>query len=476
MKTSVDKLTPTHVKLTLNVAPEDLKPYVEGAYRSIAGQVQVPGFRKGKVPNAIIDQRVGREVVLDQAISDGLDTFYQRALAETELLPLGRPSADVTETPNIADFSGDLVVEIEVDVRPEVELKDWKGLKLEVEPAEVTDEDIDAEVDELRARFGTLKTVDRPIENGDFAVIDLVAKIDGEVIDEATGLSHEVGSGELLEGTDDALLTLTAGEETTFTSTLLGGEQAGQDAEITVTVQSVKERELPEVDDEFAQLASEFDTVDEMKADLREQAAKKKTFEQVDQARQQAIAQLIEANEIPVPQQLIDDEVARHLENEGKAADDEHGTEVRAEAEKSFQQQVILDEIIKAEGVEVEQNEFTEFLVQQSMQYGMAPQQFVEVMQQNNQMPQLIGEVARSKAILYVLEAAEVVDTDGNAVDISEFTAPVRDARAKKAAAEADDASADAEAPAEDETPAEQKPAEKKQAEKKADADEAAAE
>lgn len=440
MKTSVDQITPTHVKLTINVTPEELKPYLDGAYRTIAGQVQVPGFRKGKVPNALIDQRVGREVVLDQAINDGLDNFYQQALAETGLLPLGRPSADVTATPEVADFSGDLVVDIEVDVRPEVELAEWKGLELEVAAAEVTDEDVDAEIEELRARFGTLKTVDRPIENGDFATIDLVARIDGETIDEANGLSHEVGSGELLEGTDEALLTLTAGEETTFESTLLGGDHAGKTAEITVTVQSVKERELPEVDDEFAQLASEFDTVDEMRADLREQAAKKKTFDQVDEARGKAIEALLEANEVPVPEQMIEEEVARHLEQEGKDADDPHAAEVREEAQKSFRQQVILDEIIKAEKVEVEQNEFTEFLFQQSMQYGVSPQQFVEIMQQNNQMPQLVGEVARSKAILYVLEAAKIVDTEGNAVDISEFTAPVRDAREKQAAAAAEPA------------------------------------
>lgn len=446
MKTSVDKITPTHVKLTINVAPDELKPYVEGAYRTIASQVQVPGFRKGKVPNAIIDQRVGREVVLDQAINDGLDNFYQQALAEAELLPLGRPEADVTETPNVDDLSGDLVVEIEVDVRPEIELADWKGLEIEVEAAEVSDEDVDAEIESLRERFGTLKTVDRPIENGDFAIIDLVAKIDGAIIDEASGLSHEVGSGDLLEGTDEALLTLTAGEETTFKSTLLGGEEAGSDAEITVKVQSVKERELPEVDDEFAQLASEFDTVDEMKADLREQAAKKKTFAQVDEARGKAVEALIAANEVPVPQQLIDDEVARHLEQEGKPLDDPHGDEVREEAEKSFRQQVILDEIIKAEGVEVEQDEFTEFLFQQSMQYGVSPQQFVEIMQQNNQMPQMVGEVARSKAILYVLEAAKVVDNKGNDVDISEYTVSVRNAREKQAAAESEtETEADAE-------------------------------
>lgn len=446
MKTSVEKTTPTHAKLTLTVTPEDLKPYIDGAYKAIAKQVQVPGFRKGNVPNQLIDARVGRPVVLDQAISDALDRFYQDALAETELLPLGRPEADVKETPEASDFSGDLIVEIDVDIRPEVEIADWKGMKLEVPAAEVTDEDVDAEIDELRARFGTLKTVDRPIENGDFAVIDLVARIDGEVIDEAKGLSHEVGSGELLEGTDEALLTLTAGEETTFNSTLLGGDKAGEEAEITITVESVKERELPELDDDFAQLASEFDTVDEMKADLRDQAAKKKTFGQVDEARKAAIEALIAANEVPVPEQMIEEEVKRHLENEGKDLDDPHAEEVREEAKKSFQQQVILDEIIKAEKVEVEQNEFTEFLFQQASQYGIAPQEFVQIMQQNNQMPQMVGEVARSKAVLYVLEDADIVDTDGNKVDISDFTATVREAREKQAAAdtaeESDDAAA----------------------------------
>ncbi|WP_201517771.1 trigger factor [Gulosibacter hominis] len=443
MKTSVEKITPTHAKLTLSISPEELKPYIDQAYKSIAKQVQVPGFRKGNVPNQLIDARVGRPVVLEQAISDALDRFYQDALAEQELLPLGRPEADVKQTPEVADFSGDLVVEIEVDIRPEIEIADWKGLKLEVDAAEVTDEDVDAEVDELRARFGTLKVVERPIENGDFAVIDLVARIDGEVIDEAKGLSHEVGSGELLDGTDEALLTLTAGEETTFESTLLGGEKAGEKAEITITVESVKERELPELDDEFAQLASEFDTVDEMKADLREQAAKKKAFGQLEQARVAAIDALLEANEVPVPEQLVEDEVKRHLEQEGKSIDDEHGEEVRAEANRSFKQQVLLDEIIKAEQVEVEQEEFTQYLFQQSSQYGIAPQEFVQIMQQNNQIPQLVGEVARSKAVLYVLEDAEIVDSNGNSVDLSEFTAAVRDGRNKRDAAEADGAEAE---------------------------------
>ncbi|KAB1656831.1 trigger factor [Pseudoclavibacter chungangensis] len=436
MKTSVEQINPTHVKLTINVEPAELKPYLDGAYKTIASQIQIPGFRKGKVPAPIIDQRVGRAAVLEQAISDGLDAFYNQAVQENGVQPLGRPQADVTATPDVATLEGDLVIEVEVDVRPEFELPDYAGLTLEVDAAEVTDEDVQAELDELRTRFGTLSTVDRPIEDGDFVTLDLVARVDGEVVDEAQGISYEIGSGQLLDGTDDALLTLTAGEETTFTSTLLGGEHEGEEAEITVTVEAVKERELPEADDDFAQMASEFDTLEELRDDLRTTATSKKTFEQVDQAREQIVPKLLELVEIPLPASIIDDEVSRHLEQEGKQPDDEHGVEVRAEAEKSFRQQVLLDAIIKAENVQVEQDELTQFLIQSAAQYGMPPQEFVNILQENNQFMGMVGEVARSKALLHVLDKAEVVDAEGNPVDVSEFTVAVRRAE-EKAAAEA---------------------------------------
>jgi len=443
VKTSVEQINPTRVKLTINVEPAELKPYIDAAYKTIGSQIQVPGFRKGKIPAAIIDQRVGRGAVIEQAISDGLDRFYNDAVQAEGVSPLGRPTADVVDQPG-ADLAGDLVVTVEVDARPQFELPDYSGLKLEVAAIETSDADVDAELDELRKRFGTLVTVDRPIADGDFVTIDLVAKVDGEKVDEANGISYEIGSGQLLDGTDEALLTLTADEETTFTSTLLGGEHEGKDAEITVKVTAVKERELPEADDDFAQMASEFDTIAELRDDLKTQVERKNAFGQVDEARQQIVDKLLELVEIPVPQQLIDDEVARHLENEGLGADDDHGVEVRAEAEKSFRQQLILDEIIKAEDVQVEQDEFTQFLLQQAQQYNIPPQELVQMLQGNNQLPGMIGEVARSKALLYVLDKAEVVDANGKAVDVSEFTAAVR--RAEEKAAEADEDAEDAEA------------------------------
>lgn len=435
MKTSVEKINPTHVKLTINVEPAELQPYMDGAYKSIANQIQVPGFRRGKVPAAIIDQRVGKEAVIEQAISDGLDTLYNQAVSESGIEPLGRPQADVSETPKPAgrELEGDLVIDVEVDVRPEFDLPDYRGLKLTVDAAEVTDEDVDAEVEELRTRFGTLITVDRPIEDGDFVTLDLVAQIDGTQIDEAKGISYEMGSGQLLEGIDEALLTLTADEETTFTSTLLGGEHEGQDAEITVKVEAVKERELPELDDDFAQMASEFDTVEELRDDLRSSAASKKTFTQVDQARELIVPALLEKVEISVPQQLVDDEVTRHLEAEGKELDDPHGEEVRTEAEKSFRQQVLLDAIIKEENIQVEQDELTQFLIQSASQYGMEPQEFVSVLQENGQFMGMVGEVARSKALLFILDKSEVVDENGAEVDLSEFTVSIRRAEEKAA-------------------------------------------
>jgi trigger factor len=267
--TTVEKLSPTRVKLAISVPPAELRPSIDHAYTHIAQDVAIPGFRKGKVPPPIIDQRVGRVAVLEHAVSEGLDTFFRQAVEENDLRPLGRPEADITAWPDASDFSGDLQVSVEVDVRPEIQVPDLDSLTVAVSPIVVTDEDVDQQLDELRTRFGTLVSVERPATTGDFVQIDLVATIGDEQVDSANAISYELGSGELIEGIDEALESLTAGESTTFKSTLLGGDHEGEEAEIAVTVLAVKERELPDLDDEFAQMASEFDTLDELRADVR---------------------------------------------------------------------------------------------------------------------------------------------------------------------------------------------------------------
>ncbi|WP_426182451.1 trigger factor [Microbacterium sp. TWP3-1-2b2] len=485
---TVEKLTPTRAKLTITVTPDDLKPSVAHAYEHIAQDVQIPGFRKGKVPAPIIDQRIGRGAVIEHAVNEGLDKFFREAANEQKLRVVGRPSADITQWPNEKDFSGDLIVEVEVDVRPEIEVPSFDDITLTVDAVETDEAALDAELDTLRARFGTLIPVDRPAAKGDFVELDLVATIDGAEIDRAEGVSYEVGSGELLEGIDDAIESLTAGEDTTFNSKLVGGDHAGSEAEVSVSVKAVKERELPEADDDFAQIASEFDTIAELRASLAERVSEQAVFGQGSAARDQLIETLLEKIDIPVPPKLIEDEVHNHLESENRLEDDEHRAEVTEASEKQFRTQVLLDTIAEQADVQVSQEELSQYIIQSAAQYGMAPQEFVEALQSSNQLPALAGEVARNKALAVALGKVKVVDSNGKTVDLSGFVAvddedeteavaeekPAKKAPAKKA----DDADA-AEKPAAKKAPAKkaddaEKPAAKKPAAKKAPAKKAA--
>lgn len=465
MKSTIEKLSPTRAKLTITVTADELKPSITHAYGHIAEQMNIPGFRKGKIPPALVDQRVGKMAVLEHAVNEGLDGFYRAAVEENKLRPLGRPSADIVEWPSDKDFSGELLLSIEVDVRPEIELPSYDGLKLTVDAVEVSDDEITEELDKLRSRFGTLVTVDRPATTGDFVQIDLNASINGVEVDTASGISYEVGSGDLIQGIDEALESLTAGETTTFNSDLLGGDHEGETAEITVTVTAVKERELPPLDDDFAQIASEFDTVDELKNSLKTQVERSKVFGQGSQARELLLEQLLEAVEVPIPAAIIEDEVHRHLEGENRLEDAEHRAEVTESSEKTFRQQILLDTIAEAEKVQVSQDELTQYLIQGAAQYGMDPSEFVQALSANGQIPSMVAEVARNKALAIALGKAEVVDSNGDKVDLAEFTAVVaNDEAAAEADAEADDAE---EAPVEAEAAeAEAKPKKKAAAKK----------
>jgi trigger factor len=421
VKTTVERLTPTRVKLNIEVTPEEFKPSLDHAYEHIAESVNIPGFRKGKIPAAILDQRVGRPAILAHAINDGLDSIYRQVIEAEKLRPLGQPAADVKQTPDEKTFAGNLVVEIEVEVRPEIKLPDYKGLKVTVDVITVDDKEVDSEIDRLRSRFGTLITVERPAQKGDFTSIDLVASVDGKQIDQAQNISYEIGSDSLLDGIDDALDTLTAGETTTFKSKLVGGDKAGQEAEITVTLNAVKERELPALDDAWAAMASEFDTVKELRASLEEQIKKSKSYTQGLQARELLTESLIKLVDVPVSEELINADVERHLEGEGRQADDAHRAEVIVDSRKSFQVQMLLDAIAEAEQVKVNENELLQYLMQASQSYGMDPNEFVKTVDEQGQIPSFVAEVARRKALSLVLEHAKVSDSAGKSVDLAEF-------------------------------------------------------
>ncbi|MFD0484105.1 trigger factor [Kineococcus sp. GCM10028916] len=420
MKSDVETLNATRVKFTVEVGYDELKPSLDKAYKTIGGQVQVPGFRKGKVPARVIDQRVGRGVVLEEAVNDALPKFYQQAVEASDFLPLGQPTVDVTQAPDVKD-GGDLKFSVEVDVRPTIELPDLSTITVTVDDLEVPAEEVETRLTSLRERFGTLTGVDRAAADGDFVSIDLHAEIDGEEIETAKGISYRIGQGNMIEGLDEALTGVAAEGTVTFSAPLAGGERKGEDASITVTVQSVKERVLPEADDDFAQLASEFDTLEELNADLLNQVEQAKKFEQGLQARDKVLEKLLETVEVPVPESLVEAEIHAHLERESRLEDAEHRAEIEDSTRQAIRSQLLLDALADAEEIGVDQGELIEYLVGQAQQYGMEPQQFVQMVDGAGQVPAMVSEVRRRKALAVAMEKATVTDASGNAVDLEEL-------------------------------------------------------
>ncbi len=456
MKSAVETLEPTKVKLTVEVTYDELKPSIEHAYQHIAEQVTVPGFRKGKVPPRIIDQRVGRPAVIEHAVNEGLGGFYAEAVRDNKLRPLGQPDVQVTQVPGLSSTApgeeGELHFTAEVEVRPEITVPSLEGVTVAVDDVEVGDDDVQARLDGLRERFGTLVGVDRPAAEGDFVQIDLVATIDDEAVDQVSGVSYQIGSGNMLEGLDDALTDLSAGETTTFESVLVGGEHAGETAQVTVTATTVKERQLPDADDDFAQLASEFDTLDELLVDLREQVGRIKTQNRAVQARDRLLEQLLAELEIPVPSGVVEAEVTRHLESEGRLEDDVHRAEVHEQATTALRNQILLDTLAEDLQVKVSQPELVDYLVNASRQYGMDPNTFIQTIDEQGQIPSMVAEVARSKALAVALRRVTVTDPAGAPVDLSEFIGTDEEESPEGAAPEVADegeaATAEAAAPA----------------------------
>jgi len=437
VKSDVEKLSPTRVKMTVSVSYDELKPSIDAAYKSIGSQVQVPGFRKGKVPARIIDQRFGRGAVLQEAVNEAMPQFFGQAIEENQVRAIGQPSVEISAIP--LEEGEELTFTIETDVRPEVELPDLSDVTLEVADAVADDAAVEERLTDLRERFGSLVGVDRPVEDGDFVSIDLKASIDGEEIDSVTGVSYQVGSGNMLEGMDEALIGLSAGETKEFSAPLAGGDRAGQNADCVVTVQSVKVRELPEADDEFAQLASEFDTIDELKADLAKQAEQAAKYGQGIEARDKLVEHLLEVVDVPIPEGVVEAEVHSHLEGEGRLEDEEHRAEVDESTRRALKLQFILDAVAEKNEVTAEQGDLVEYLIMQAQQYGMDPNQFAQAVDQQGQIPAIVAEVTRRKALASLLENVSVKDASGNAVNLDELTPGAADEELSAESAESAD-------------------------------------
>lgn len=436
MKSTVEQLSPTRVRINVEVPFAELEPDFQRAYKELAKQVRLPGFRPGKAPAKLLEARIGREAMLDQIVNDALPSRYGQAVAESDVQPLGRPNIEVTKK----EYGQDLQFTAEVDIRPKISPPDLSALTVSVDPIEIGEDDVDAELQSLRTRFGTLTAVDRPVAVGDVVSIDLSATVDGEDIPNAAaeGLSHEVGSGRLIAGLDDAVVGLSADESRVFTAKLAAGEHAGQEAQVTVTVRSVKERELPEPDDEFAQLASEFDSIDELRASLSDQVRQAKRAQQAEQIRNATIDALLEQVDVPLPESYVQAQFDSVLDSalSGLNHDEarfnellvEQGSsraafdaEARTASEKDVKRQLLLDALADELQVQVGQDDLTERLVTTSRQYGIEPQQLFGYLQERNQLPTMFADVRRELAIRAAVEAATVTDSDGNTIDTSEF-------------------------------------------------------
>ena len=413
MKSTVETLEPTKVRLTVEVPFEELKSEMDKAYKEIAGQVNIPGFRKGHVPPRIIDQRFGRAAVIEQVVNQVLPGHYSDAVNENDLRPMAQPTVDVTEIPNVTGAQGgQLVFTAEVDVVPAFELPEIdEKLVVEVEPTEVTDEDVEKELEDLRGRFATLKTINRKAKTGDFATIDLVATINGEQVDSASDVSYEIGSGTMLDGQDTALRGTKAGDEVTFTSTLKGGDHEGEEAEVTITVKAMKARELPKADDDFAQMVSEFDTIDELKEDLKKQAGESKESQQALAARDALIDVLLGKVEIVLPESAVEHRV-------GEDAKPKEKKEAREAVEKEIRTELLSEALAKKFDVQVSQQELIDYAIQMSQNFGIDINQLFSSPQQ---MSNVVADLGRSKALIEALKVVTVKDTNGVDVDLSKF-------------------------------------------------------
>jgi trigger factor len=433
VKSTVEQLSPTRVKINVEVPFDELKPNFDRAYKKIAQQVRIPGFRPGKAPARILEQRLGRGVVLDEVVSEAVPAKYAEIVQAGEVRPLGRPDIEVTK---IED--GDhLVFTAEVDVRPDIEMPAFGEFAVSVDDIVVTDAEIDEQVDGLRTRFGTLTGVDRPVEHGDFVMLDLSATVDGEEVEEAatTGLSYEVGSDQLIDGLDEALTGASEGERRTFTTTLMAGEFAGREAQVTASVGAVKFRELPVADDDFAQLASEFDTLEELRDDLRQRLGKVKAMQQGAQARDKLIEELLAATDVPLPESLVEAEVearkydavqvfdhdeerlAQWLEEQGQTPE-QFETDLRSSSRDVVKTRLVLDAIADAEELSVNETELMERIVMQAQRYGISPNEYVQRTEATNEMGNLYAELRRTKALALVMSRATVTDATGNVVDV----------------------------------------------------------
>ena len=433
MQSAVETLSPTRVRLTVTVPFDELKPELDAAYKKVGSQVRIQGFRPGKVPPRVLDQRVGRGVVLDEAVNSAIPRLYGEALQAESLAPVSQPDLEVTE---FAD--GDkLAFTAEVDIRPTFDLPAFDAISVTVDDVVIDEAKVDEQIESLRERFAKLSPVSRAAQDGDYVTLDLAATVEGDEVPGGTaaGLSYQVGSGDLLEGIDEVLRGASEGDATTFQTTLVAGEFEGKLADVAVTVRGVNERELPEANDTWATDSTGFESFEALKADVRTRLERVQRLEQGVAARDKVLEALLAQIDAPLPESVVETEIewrkratedqlsragadlAGYLETEGKTAE-EYDAELQAGAREAVKAQLVLDAIADQEELGVNDAELTDQVVRRAARAGVSPDQYAQSLVSSGQLSGLISEVRRGKALATVMEAATITDTSGSTIDL----------------------------------------------------------
>ena len=427
MQTTLENTDKHTVKLTVEVPPEEFGRDLDRAYRKVAQQVKIPGFRKGKVPRQVIDAQLGREAVLGEFLEDSVPQYYREALREHDLAPITDPDIDLGDV----EEGKPLVFTAVVEVRPRLKLEEkrYKGISVERPAAEVTDADVDRFLDSLRERFAELETVGRPAASGDFVVIDIRATIHGEEIGEGTRQDYlyGVGTGEFGEVLDRELEGKRAGEILKFNDVLGpgAGEQAGREVAFQVLVKEVKGKKLPPADDAFAKIASEFDTLDELKESLRQQLARNRERGIDAEVRDRVLQTLVDSVEVDLPDTLVDEEVQHRVlhaqeraEQAGMALEQLLETQgfdelrfradARDHAIRAIKADLVLEAVARQEDIQVTPEEIGREISGLAQALGRDPKELAKNLDRSGQVVALAGDIIRSKALDLLVEHADI--------------------------------------------------------------------
>jgi trigger factor len=419
MKTDIERLSPTAVKLSVHLDYSDFEPAIKQAYRAVAEKINIKGFRKGKVPEQVIDNQVGRGYVVQEALNEAVSGAYEKVMREHEFKPVGQPEIEVTE---LEDRSH-MAFTAEVEVRPDFDLPEFGNVRVEVDAVVADDDAVTEQLEALQKRFSNYQVVERAAADGDVLLVDIAGTHDGEPVEDLTAnaLSYELGTDGILPGFDETVRGAKTDDVRTFDFVPEAGEYEGKSVSVAVTVKNVRERALPNLDDDFAQLASEFDTLADLKLDLADKVLRIKRIEQGYQARDRVQDVLLSMIDVPLPEKFLNRDIEEHFkDNHG---DEAHRQEYIDGQRRSLKAQFILDKIAEQEKLSVSEAELSAWLMQQAPRYGMTPQEFADALVQSGGVQMALADVRRVKALEVVLQSANVVDSNGDAVDLSELDA-----------------------------------------------------